>query len=104
MNTQEITYSKEIKKLLSGLRHPATQQTLKSRVTLHPLVSDCIYIEIADNADAQITAHHFDEEQVIYTIELYVDNVDGDTKEVFSWTTTDWKEMRSKVLELKAGL
>jgi hypothetical protein len=66
--------------------------------------SNCIYIEMSENSDAQITAYHFDDEQVIYTIELYVDNVDGDTKEVFSWSTTDWKEMRSKVLELKAGL
>jgi len=100
----QATYSEATTSLLSRLRHPSIQQVLKSDVMLHPLKSNCIYIEISDNADAQITAHHFDDEQVIYTVELYVDNYEGDTKEVFSWTTTVWQEVRAKVLELKASI
>jgi hypothetical protein len=98
------THSEATRKLVGALRHPSIQQTLKSGVMLHPVKSNCIYVEIADNADAQITAHHFDEEQVIYTVELYVDNYEGDTKKVFSWTTTVWQEVRDKMLELKASI
>jgi hypothetical protein len=98
------TYSEATQSLLSRLRHPSIQQVLKSDVMLHPIKSNCIYIEIADNADAQITAHHFDDDEVIYTVELYVDNHEGDTKQVFSWTTTVWQDVRAKVLELKASI
>ena len=101
---QEVTYSEATRSLAGRLRHPSIQQTLKAGVTLHPAKSNCIYIEMSENSDAQITAHHFDDEQIIYTVELYVDNHEGDTKEVFSWTTLDWHEVRAKVLELKASI
>jgi hypothetical protein len=97
----EVTYSEATKSLISRLRHPSIQKALKSNVVLHPFRSNCIYIEIAENADAQIVAHHFDGDEVIYTVDLFVDDVDGNTNNVFSWTTTDWKEVRSKIIELK---
>lgn len=97
----QVTYSKEIQSLVSRLRHPSIMQVLQSRAMLHPMKSDCIYIEMGENADAQITAYSFDGDEVIYSVELYADDVYGETKEVVSWTTTDWKEVRSKILELK---
>ena len=97
----QITYSKEIQSLVSRLRHPSIMQVLRSRAILHPTKSDCIYIEMSDNADAQITAYSFDGDEVIYSVDLYVDDVYGETKQVLSWTTTDWKEVRSKIVELK---
>lgn len=97
----QVTYSKEIQSLVSRLRHPSIMQVLQSRAVLHPMRSDCIYIEMGENADAQITAYSFDGDEVIYSVELYADDVYGETKEVVSWTTTDWKEVRSKILELK---
>lgn len=97
----QVTYSKEIQSLVSRLRHPSIMQALRAKAVLHPMRSDCIYIEMSENSDAQITAYSFDGDEVIYSVELYVDDVYGETKEVLSWTTTDWKEVRSKIIELK---
>lgn len=71
-------WSEATRKTASALRH--ISNGIKARIMLHPVINDAIHVNITEKADAEIKVHQFDENSIIYVVEMFIEDVNGNDK------------------------
>lgn len=81
---------------MQRLRHPANRMP---RVLLNPVKDNTITISMNETVDAEIRVYNYDDGVTLYEAIAWVDDVNGVESVVTVCVTTDWKELRSNVVE-----